>query len=219
MKNILITGASRGIGKAIHDVLRKQGYFCITPSREILDISNAHSIEKYFQNNDIEFYGLVNNAGINILSDIDSLKYDNIDCMLNTNLISPLLLTKYVSKSMKKNNIGKIVNIGSIWGVASKEHRTLYSATKFALNGITKSLSKELGIHNILINTVAPGYVNTEMTLKNVSEKEQNHIKSSIPLKRFAEPIEIAELVHFLLSEKNTYITGQTIIADGGYLP
>ncbi len=218
MKNILITGASKGIGKAIHNALVTQGYNCITPSRKELDISDSQSIKYFFSHCDVQIDGLVNNAGINIIGNIESLVDDNIHTMINTNLIGPLLLIQYVTKNMKEKNYGKIVNISSIWGVRSKEERTLYSATKFGLNGITKSLARELGPYNILVNSVAPGYVNTEMTQTNVPLDEQEKIKESIPLKRFAQPDEIAKLVVFLISDNNSYITGQTIIADGGFL-
>ena len=138
--------------------------------------------------------------------------------MFNINLIAPLKLIQKVSENMKINNYGKIVNISSIWGIRSKEYRTLYSATKFGLNGITKSLARELGNYNILVNSIAPGYVNTEMTKMNVSKEDQKIIKRNIPLQRFAEPEEIAQLVHFLVSDNNTYITGETITIDGGFL-
>ena len=218
IKNILITGASKGIGKAIHKVLVSQNYNCITPSRKELDISNPESIKHFFKHSNLEIDALVNNAGINIIGTIDSLADEDIHSMINTNLIAPLLLMQYVSKNMKNNRYGKIVNISSIWGVRSKEERTLYSATKFALNGMTKSLARELGPYNILVNSVAPGYVNTKMTQANVPQEEQDKIKQTIPLRRFAQPDEIAKLVVFLISENNSYITGQTIIADGGYL-
>lgn len=217
-KNILITGASRGIGKEIKKELEDYGFNCVSPSREELDINDSKSIENFFSNLDLDIDGLVNNAGINILGDIDSLSDLDMDSMVNTNLIAPLKLIQYVSKNMKLKRYGKIVNISSIWGVRSKEFRTLYSLTKFGINGITKSLARELGEYNILINSVAPGYVNTEMTQKNVPIAEQNKIKETIPLRRFAEPDEIAKLVSFLISENNSYITGQTIIIDGGFL-
>ena len=217
-KNILITGASRGIGKEIKKELENNGLNCISPSREELDINDSKSIENFFFNLDLDIDGLVNNAGINILGDIDSLTELDMNNMVNTNLIAPLKLIQYVSKNMKLKKYGKIVNISSIWGVRSKEFRTLYSLTKFGINGITKSLARELGEYNILVNSVAPGYVNTEMTQKNVPIEEQNKIKETIPLRRFAEPEEIAKLVSFLISENNSYITGQTIIIDGGFL-
>lgn len=218
MKNILITGGTRGIGKAIKELLNESGYNCICPSRNDLDVMNIESIENYFNNIDLEVSGLINCAGINILSDIENIDVKDVGTMLDTNLVGPLFLIKEVSKIMKKNSFGRIINVSSIWGIRSKEYRTLYSMTKFGINGLTKSLARELGENNILINSIAPGYVNTEMTKQNVPLDEQEKIKKTIPLGRFAEPKEIAELVMFLVSDKNSYITGEVITIDGGFL-
>ena len=218
IKNILITGASRGIGKAIKIALEKKGFHCHTPTRDELDVSNPVSINAYFSSLNVEIDGLVNNAGINILGDIDSINDIDTEKMIHTNLVAPLKLIQLAVKNMKQKGYGRIINISSIWGVRSKKFRTLYSLTKFGLNGITKSLARELGENNILVNSIAPGYVNTEMTNKNIPDVDQEKIKETIPLGRFAEPMEIANLVVFLLSDENTYITGQTITIDGGFL-
>lgn len=217
-QTVLITGASKGIGKAIADLLMQQNiYTVLTPSHHDLDLSNRESIRTYCQKHptiDI----LINNAGINILGAVDTIDDDDMDTMLGTNLIGPIALIRAVVPAMKDAGYGKIINISSIWGIRSKENRTLYSATKFALNGVTKALSRELGSYNILVNSVCPGYVNTELTQKNVPQEEQVKIKATIPLGRFAQPDEIAQTVSFLISSSNTYITGQTIIIDGGFL-
>ncbi len=218
MKNILITGASRGIGEAIKLELQNIGFNCITPSREELDISSSLSIDNFFGKLNCTIDGLVNNAGINILGNIESISDTDLTSMIDTNLIAPIKLIQKVSHNMKKNRYGKIVNISSIWGLRSKEFRTLYSMSKFGLIGITKSLARELGEYNILVNSIAPGYVNTEMTKQNVPPKDQEIIKQRIPLGRFSEPNEIAKLVSFLISDNNSYITGETITIDGGFL-
>lgn len=216
--NVLITGGSKGIGYAIAELLRKEtNYYILTPSHEELNLNDRKSIEIFCQENpSIDI--LINNAGINILGAIDLISDDDIDIMFGTNLIGPIALIRSVIPYMKMNKFGKIINVSSIWGIRSKENRTLYSATKFALNGVTKSLARELGEYNVLVNSVCPGYVNTELTQKNVPLEEQSKIKASIPLGRFAEPVEIAKTVAFLISSDNTYITGQTIIIDGGFL-
>jgi len=218
-KNVLITGVSRGIGKAIKEALKASDqYNLILPSRQDMDLTRSENITKYFNEKKIQVDILINNAGINILNNIEDIKQNTVEDMLAINLVAPLSLIQSCVPYMKSQKWGRIVNISSIWGIRSKEYRTLYSATKFALNGITKALSRELGEHNILVNAVCPGYVNTELTNKNISPAEQDTIKATIPLKRFAEPAEIAHLIKFLISEENTYITGQTIIIDGGFL-
>jgi len=217
--NILLTGASRGIGKTIKEELINKGFNCITPTREDLDLSKPENIDIYLEKiKGIRIGGIINNAGINILSSIEDINDDKIQKMINVNLISPLKLIKGIVPQMKKNKYGRIVNISSIWGVRGKEFRTLYSITKFGIIGMTKSLARELGEFNILVNAVAPGYVDTEMTRQNLSIEEQRAIKETIPLKRFANPKEIAKLVVFLVSKEHTYITGETIIIDGGFL-
>ena len=218
MKNVLVTGGAKGIGKAICDEFRSCGYNVFSPARQEMDISNPDSIHNYAESLKTAIDILVNNAGINILGGIEEIDENDIAAMINTNLTGPLALIKAIVPYMKKNGYGRIINVSSIWGVRSKERRLLYSASKFGINGVTKSLAGELGKYNILVNSVAPGYVNTELTQKNVSPEEQAKIKSTIPLGRFAEPCEIAKVVRFLGSEDNTYITGQVITADGGFL-
>jgi len=217
-KTALITGASRGIGKALHDVLLDAGrYTVLAPTRREMNLNNPESIEDYLQ----EVPGvdiLINNAGINILKAVDQIDDNSLHQMLSVNLEAPLRLIRKIVPHMKSNMFGRIVNISSIWGIQSKELRTLYSMTKFGLNGITKALGRELGEYNILVNSVCPGYVNTELTQKNIPSHEQEIIKKTIPLGRFAEPEEIAKFIKFLISDENSYITGQVLVIDGGFL-
>lgn len=217
-RNALVTGASRGIGRAIADALKDAGYNVLTPSRDELDMSDPASAEKYISGLSCSVDILVNNAGINILGGIEEVSQTEINDMINVNLLGPMSLIKAVTPKMKENKFGRIVNISSIWGVRSKERRLMYSMAKFGINGVTHSLARELGAYNILVNSVAPGYVNTEMTIKNVPQADKERIQKEIPLGRFAEPAEIASVVRFLVSGDNTYITGQTIVADGGFL-
>jgi 3-oxoacyl-[acyl-carrier protein] reductase len=218
-KNVLITGVSRGIGKAIKDRLEATNqYNLIVPSRTEMDLTNSENIVNYFNKTDLHVDILINNAGTNILNAIEDITMDTVEQMLSVNLKAPLQLIKSCVPYMKSRQWGRIVNISSIWGVRSKEFRTLYSAAKFGINGITKALSRELGEYGILVNAVCPGYVNTELTNKNVPPAEQEKIKLTIPLGRFAEPGEIANVIKFLISDENTYITGQAIVIDGGFL-
>ncbi len=217
-RTILVTGGSRGIGNSIVELLRADDSMeVVAPSRTELDLLDPESISRFLAGAP-DFDGLVNAAGINILGKLETLDDATIDSMYSTNLLAPLKLIQGVVPGMRRRGGGRIVNFGSIWGVRSKEFRTLYSMTKFGLVGVTRALARELGPDHILINTVAPGYVLTEMTRKNVPPEEQARLCGEIPLRRMAEPVEIARLVRFLLSEENTYITGQNITIDGGFL-
>ncbi len=214
-KRVLLTGGSRGIGRAIYEELQDT-YEVIMPKREELNLSDILSIDRYFSDNK-EFDILINNAGINIIKELENILDEDIQTINTINLVAPLKLMQYCVKGMKKNRFGKIVNVSSIWGVRSKEKRTLYSGTKFGIIGQTKALSRELGEYNILINAICPGFTATELTMQSLSDCELEAIVQQIPLKRMAEPKEIAKSIKFLISEDNTYITGQTVIIDGGF--
>ena len=214
-KRVLLTGGSRGIGKAIYDEL-KDKYEVVAPTRDELDLSSLNSIDNYFKKHN-NFDILINNAGINIIKDIESILDEDVEKINCINLTAPLKLIKNVTKYMKQNKYGKIVNISSIWGVRSKEKRTLYSGTKFGIIGYTKALSRELAKFNILINALCPGFTATEMTMQSLSKEEIKNIQEQIPLKRLATTTEIAKSVKFLISDDNSYITGQTLVIDGGF--
>lgn len=214
-KRVLLTGASKGIGKAIFEEL-KYDFEVISPTRQELDLNSLNSINEYFKYNN-SFDILINNAGINIIKDLESIEDEDIQRINQINLIAPLKLIQNCTKYMKKNNQGKIVNISSIWGVRSKEKRTLYSSTKFGIIGQTKALARELAEYNILVNAICPGFTATDLTMQSLSKKELEDIINQIPMRRMAEPKEIAKSVKFLISSDNTYITGQTLVIDGGY--
>ena len=163
----------------------------------------------------------------------ESLSKDGIDIINPSrdilDLSSPKSIDEFLSQltthidsgvieDMKHQKFGRIVNISSIWGQRSKEGRTLYSSSKAALDALTRSLAIEFAAYNILINSVAPGYIETDMLKQYNTEKELLKIKDTIPMKRFGKKIEIAELVKFLCSENNSYITGQILTIDGGYV-
>jgi 3-oxoacyl-[acyl-carrier protein] reductase len=160
---------------------------------------------------------LINNAGVNIIKEVENILDEDIQKINQINLVAPLKLIQNIIINMKKNRFGKIVNISSIWGVRSKEKRTLYSATKFGIIGQTKALARELGEYNILINAVCPGFTATDLTMQSLSENELQDIQKQIPLQRLASPQEIAKSVKFLVSNDNSYITGQTLVIDGGF--
>jgi len=213
----LITGASRGIGSAIADYFLKEGAKVLAPSHKELDLSSDESVDDYLVSLNEEVDIIVNNAGINPLGDITELKDPDIEDTLRINLISPMRLIRGLVKPMINKKYGRIVNISSIWGSVSKPRRLIYSASKAGLNAITGALAVELSQHNILTNAVAPGFVNTELTKQNNTEDELKAIASNLPIGRLAEPEEIAGVVTFLCSSKNTFITGQVILADGGF--
>jgi NAD(P)-dependent dehydrogenase (short-subunit alcohol dehydrogenase family) len=159
---------------------------------------------------------LVNDAGINRLS---QTAYSDLylEETLQVNLIAPMRLARGLIPGMIQGKYGRIVNISSIWSVVSKPGRIMYAVSKTGLNGYTRSLAVELAPYNILVNAVAPGYVNTDLTRQNNTENDLQLIRQTIPMKRLAEPAEIAHLVSFLCSETNSYLTGQCLVIDGGY--
>ncbi len=213
----LVTGASRGIGLAIAQRFKELGATVLAPTRAELDLSSDDSVDSYLKVVNPSIDILVNNAGINPLADITELTDTDMYETLQVNLISPLRLTRGVAPVMIERKYGRIVNISSIWGSVSKPRRLAYAISKSGLNGMTRSLAVELSQYNILVNAVAPGFVNTELTKQNNTEEELKEIAAMLPIRRLAEPSEIAELVAFLCSERNTFITGQVILADGGY--
>ena len=216
MRKALITGASRGIGKAIKNLFEERGIFVYAPTRSEMNLSSNESIKEYVEKlPDVDI--LINCAGINDLGSIDEMSEEKLQEMIQVNLISQTMLIKYVSEKMKKNHYGRIVNFASIWCNFSKERRIMYSIAKAGVKGLTTAAAVELSKYNVLVNAVAPGFVNTEMTSQNNTPEQIEALAEALPIKRMAEPVEIAEFVHFLASEKNSFITGQTIFADGGF--
>ena len=134
------------------------------------------------------------------------------------NLIAPILITKEVSRIMVRKNKGKIINISSIFGKVSKEKRSVYASTKHAINGLTKTLALDLASSNILVNSVSPGVIQTQLTKKVLGRSGINKMKKEIPLKKLGKTEDVANLILFLTSEYNSYITGQNYIIDGGYV-
>ncbi len=239
-KTILVTGATRGIGKQVAYDLELLGADLIltgTQANQIdelnaqaeleqknkryycVDLLKKDSLESFITN--LQKYkkidGLVNNAGINKLNSINDIQLTDWDDMLNINLTAPFRLLKAISAKMINNKYGRIVQIASIFSKISKEKRAAYSATKFGLHGLTVGSSNDLARYNIMVNTLSPGFVMTDLTRKNLSEKERIDLAEQVPAKRFAEASDISKVVVFLLSDLNQYITGQNIVVDGGF--
>lgn len=232
-KTAIVTGGTRGIGSAICKKLYEHRCNVIYTGQESypntkndtrlhylpLNFLDNHSIQGFIkkieQLESIDI--LINNAGINAIESIHSITEENWENILQVNLTGPMLLTKAVSKIMKKSQSGRILNISSIWGVISKEKRNAYSASKTGVLGLTRSSALDLAQNNILVNALCPGFTDTELTRTVLSKAEIKKLTDQIPLKRFAHVDEIAEISVFLCSDRNTYITGQVIIADGGF--
>lgn len=214
----LVTGGSRGIGAAIAGQLRESGVDVLVPPRSELDLSNPDSVQKFISNHRNDPIDIIiNNAGINFLNAIEDVRPSDWADMLQVNLTAPLLITQGLTAEMRKKKWGRIVNIGSIFGLVTKEKRSAYSATKAGILGLTRTSAVEFGPDGVLVNAVCPGYVDTDLTRKNNSAEDIKKIEGTIPLQRMADVTEIAKLVTFLASEGNTYVTGQSIVIDGGF--
>ncbi len=226
-KKAIVTGGNRGIGKGIVKGLLDQGYKVLATCRDVssfdyshaelsladLDITNVSSVEK-FKNNVDEFEPdiLINNAGITKDNLFLRMSEDDWENVINTNLNGVFKITKLVVRGMLKKRWGRIINISSISGSMGNPGQTNYSASKAGVDAFTRSLAKELGSRNITVNSIAPGFIETDMT-EAVLDQD---IIDKIPLKRPGKPEDIASLVHFLSSEQSNYITGQTLVVDGG---
>lgn len=216
-RTALVTGGSRGIGVAIADALREQGAEVLTPGRNELDLADSASVQAWLAAHGGTLDIVVNNAGINVLDDLESITPENWAQMVQVNLTAPLQILQGVAPSMKDRGWGRIVNISSIFGVVTKERRGAYSMVKSGLNGLTRTAAVELAPSGILVNSVCPGYVATDMTRQNNPPDVIKQIEATIPAGRLAEPAEIARFVAWLCSEENTYLTGQTLLVDGGF--
>lgn len=241
-KCALITGATRGIGKQIAITLAKQGYNIALNYRkeneelentkkeiekigvQILavkgDVANFEDCENFVKQV-IERFGqidvLVNNAGITKDMLLMRMKKEDFEQVIDTNLVGTFNVTKNVVPYMMKARSGRIINISSVVGISGNAGQTNYSASKAGIIGFTKSLAKEIASRNILVNAVAPGFIETNMTdvLKDDVKQE---IAKNIPLKRIGTTQDVANVVKFLASDDSSYITGQVINVDGGML-
>ena len=222
MKNILITGASSGIGKEIAQLLSKDNNIFMTGRRELenknyfkCDLSKSAEIQelylktKEYFNSSIDV--LINCAGQYVYKPIEEMNVDEINNLLDVNFKSSYILSSLVVGEMKKKKWGRIINIGSISGVVGEANATLYSATKSAFNGFTKALALEVAMDNITINTINPGWVETPLAQNSLNSEEYQEVMEIIPQKRFVEPIEVAKLCEYLITDSAKGITGQSI--------
>lgn len=218
VRTVLITGGARGIGAAISAVLAARGCLVIAPARSELDLSSPSSVEAYIAaNRELDVDILINNAGINVLRSIGEIDDASWQSMLQTNLSAALRLTQAFAPGMQSRGWGRILNVSTIFSLVTKERRAAYSMTKAALNALTRSAAVEFGPSGILVNALAPGYVDTALTRQNNSPEAIAAITATIPLRRLAQAAELAQAAAFLVSEENTYLTGQTLVVDGGF--
>lgn len=215
---MLVTGAARGIGRAIAEYYRAAGWRVLAPARADLELSDPDSIARYARDAEFEDIDvLINNAGVNPILPIEKLDRRTFEATLAVNITAPLLLLKAAATHMARRRWGRIVSISSIYSLISRDGRAAYSSSKAALNSLTRAAAIEYGPSNILVNAVLPGFVETDLTRANNTPAQIAELAAAVPLGRLADPLEIAPLVYFLGSEQNTYISGQSIVIDGGF--
>ena len=215
-KTILVTGGTGGIGSAVAALFDQFKGNVIVTNSKLANFKSNESVARLLEElPDIDIW--VNCAGINTIDELDNIKEEDFDNIMQVNVKAPFLIAKHISKHMKKQQSGKIVNIASIWGEKTISKRLSYTTSKAALIGMTKTLAVELAKYNIQVNTVSPGFTNTKLTNSILTKAQIKKLVSSVPMGRMANPDEIARIVMFLCSSQNTYITGQNIIVDGGF--
>lgn len=217
-KKALVTGGSRGIGKSISDKLESYGAKVIRTSTSEVDFSNEESTKNFLDKiKDTDIDILVNNAGICINNFISDVSYEDFDKVQKVNLYGPFRVTQVVCEGMKKRGYGRIVNISSIKGTGSSQRRLSYTTSKSGLNGMTRTMACDLAPYGILVNSISPGFTNTELTNSMLTQSDKDYLVERIPMNRFGEVEDIANLVSFFVSDLNSYVTGQDIVIDGGY--
>jgi 3-oxoacyl-[acyl-carrier protein] reductase len=236
---VLVTGASRGIGAAIADKLAQAGATLIgTATSEkgaeaiterlrnaglkgkgmVLNVSDQNSIDAMMEALTGEFGNptvLVNNAGITRDNLLMRMKDEEWDAIINTNLTSVYRLSKSVLRGMMKARKGRVINISSVVGVMGNAGQTNYAAAKAGIHGFTRSMAREVGSRGITVNSIAPGFIETDMT-KELPEAQRKQLVDNIPLQRLGQPEDVANAVLFLAGETGRYITGETMHVNGG---
>jgi 3-oxoacyl-[acyl-carrier protein] reductase len=241
MQNVIVTGGSRGLGLAMARTLAAGGYRIIALARgstedlvaasraaadsgrgaiefRACDLSELGQIGPLVRALRADFgpiYGLVNNAGLGTGGVLSNMRDQDIQRLIQLNTVSPILLSKYVVRSMMAHREGRIINIASIVATTGYSGLSVYSATKASLIGFTRSLAREVGQLGITVNAVAPGFIATEMT-HDLDEAQRLKIAGRSALKRMADPIDVARSVEFLLGDGGRNVTGTTLTIDAG---
>lgn len=238
-QTIVITGSTRGIGKEAAKLFMERGglvYITGTapaPSVELVNELNLLGNFKYLQANFSSNSGIdsfieslkninridvfVNNAGINLLNEVEYLDDEEYDTVLTVNLHAPLKISRFLAKVMKNQKYGRIVNVASIWSVITRAKRAAYTISKNAVNGLTQTMGIEMAKYGVLVNSISPGFTLTELTKSTNTEQELEKIGNTIPINRLADPKEMGAVILFLSSKENSYMTGQNIVVDGGF--
>jgi|TARA_B110000014_G_C20056652_1_gene549999 3-oxoacyl-[acyl-carrier protein] reductase len=232
-KIVLVTGASRGIGRAAANKLSKTGFNVIGTATSqkgvdqinqegmyglILNLNDKKSIESMWENiidnfNCVDI--LINNAGITKDNIIARMSMDEWEEVINIHLNATFYMCQRATKLMMKNRFGRVINISSTSATIGNRGQGNYAAAKAGIEAFTRTLAREFGSRGITANNIAPGFIDTDMT-KFLSEEERDNIQKDIPLNRFGKPEEVADLINFLASDEASYITGQTIHLNGG---
>ena len=237
MRNVLVTGGSRGVGLAIVKALAGEGYrvFALSrkPSAELdaviaaaperihfvaMDLGALEAIPDLVRRLKVEhgpFYGLVNNAALGTSGLLSNMHNSDIEALLRINIQAPMLLTKYVSRAMMTEGQGRIVNISSIVASTGYSGLSVYSASKAAMLGFTRSLAREVGRMGVTVNAVAPGYMQTEMT-EDMDQAQRDKIAARSALRRLVDVEDVARMVVFLMGEGGRNITGTVLTVDAG---
>lgn len=212
----LVTGSSRGIGAAIAEHLASNGWEVLAPGRTELDLADTSAVNNFLASNPL-IEGLVLNAGINEPKEIGDVSDESWRRTLAINLESSFRLLRGLVPSMAARGFGRVVALSSSYSGRARAGRAVYSVSKAGIEALVRSVTVEFARHGVLANAVAPGFVNTDLTRRNNSADTIEILLERVPVGRMAEITEVAGAVTFLMSENNTYITGQTLIVDGGW--